>query len=108
MDDTQTDIPLARSVADIKTPQAARYMTQLCKHFEHKLPVTYDAETGIIPFSIGICRLRAGAGALTLSAEAADASALAQVQDVVARHLVRFAFREEMHIDWQAAEACGA
>ncbi len=34
---------------------------------------------------------------------APDAAHLAQLQDVVARHLLRFAFREEMKIDWHAA-----
>jgi uncharacterized protein len=28
---------------------------------------------------------------------------LAQLQDVVVRHLVRFAFRETLRIDWRAA-----
>lgn len=72
-----------------------RYLSQLCKHFEHKLPVTYDGPAGEIVFSAGACRLHAGDGVLTLSLEAPDAASLAQVQDVVARHLLRFAFREE-------------
>lgn len=86
------------SVARLGTKLPARYMTQLCKHFEHKLPVTYDATSGTITFSSGVCALRAEDGVLALSLSAADPAALAQVQDVVARHLVRFAFREEMHI----------
>ena len=45
---------------------------------------------------------RAAEGVLTLSVEAADAPALTQLQDVVARHLLRFAFREDVRIDWQA------
>ena len=91
-----------RSVARVATKLPARYMTQLCKHFEHKLPVTYDATTGTITFSLGICALQAEDGVLVLSLTAGDPAALAQLQDVVARHLVRFAFREEMHIIWQS------
>ncbi|MBU8539318.1 DUF2218 domain-containing protein [Falsiroseomonas tokyonensis] len=34
---------------------------------------------------------------------AADAAKLAQLQDVVARHLLRFAFREEMQVAWHPA-----
>ena len=90
------------SVARVGTKLPARYLTQLCKHFEHKLPVTYDATTGTITFSSGVCALQAEEGVLALSLSAADPAALAQLQDVVARHLVRFAFREEMHIVWQA------
>ena len=89
-----------RSHAEIATPQAARYLTQLCKHFQHKLPVTLEDGSGEISFSIGTCRLRADAAVLTLSLEAADAPHLDQLQDVVARHLLRFAFRESLHIDW--------
>lgn len=91
------------SVAEIATPQAGRYLTQLCKHFQHKRPVTYDEHSGHIDFTIGDCRLRADAGALTLSLEAPDQQQLAQLQDVVARHLLRFAFREEMQIAWRPA-----
>ena len=38
-----------------------------------------------------------------MTVEASDPEALAQLQDVVARHLERFAFREELAIDWTAA-----
>ena len=37
---------------------------------------------------------------LRLIATANGDAQLEQVQDVVARHLVRFAFREELTIDW--------
>jgi len=96
-------VACVRSTAEIATAQARRYMIQLCKHFEHKLPVTYDDHTGRIALSVGVCRLAAAGDRLTLSGEAPDAAQLAQLQDVVARHLVRFAFREEMQIDWRAA-----
>jgi hypothetical protein len=80
-----------------------RYLTQLCKHFQHKRPVAQEGATGHIAFAAGDCLLRAGPGALTLSLEAEDAPRLAQLQDVVARHLLRFAFREDMRIDWHSA-----
>lgn len=93
----------ARSQARIPTEKASRYLQQLCKHFEHKLPVTFDPQAGAITFAVGACTLAADEDALTLSLEAADEAQLAQLQDVVARHLVRFAFREELAIDWQPA-----
>jgi uncharacterized protein len=86
--------------ANIPTPHAKRYLTQLCKHFQHKLPVTLDEATGQITFSIGVCRLSADEGVLTLTLQAADAAQMTQLQDVVARHLLRFAFREDLQIDW--------
>ena len=30
---------MSTSTAEIATPLASRYMSQLCKHFQHKLPV---------------------------------------------------------------------
>ena len=92
-----------QSTAEITTKLAGRYMTQLCKHFQHKLPVTLDDTSGHIAFSIGDCRLHADAGRLTLSLDSPDEAQLLQLQDVVARHLLRFAFRETMQIVWRPA-----
>jgi uncharacterized protein len=88
------------SVATVATPNASRYLQQLCKHFQHKLPVTFDPHSGQIVYSIGDCRLVAGEAVLTLLVMSQDAGRLEQLQDVVARHLLRFAFREDMKIDW--------
>ena len=100
MSDTQT---IARNSAAIATPLAGRYLVQLCKHFEHKRPVTYDAASGHIGFSAGDCRLRAEPGSLTVTVEAPDEPQLAQLQEVVARHLLRFAFRESLQVEWRDA-----
>ncbi len=89
------------ATAEIATPQAKRYLSQLCKHFQHKLPVTLDDASGHIVFSIGDCHLLADDGRLTLSLQAPDEAQLLQLQDVVARHLLRFAFRETMDIVWR-------
>ena len=87
----------------IPTEQASRYLQQLCKHFAHKLPATFDEQLGQIVFSIGECRLAATEGVLRLSLESPNAAEMPQLQDVVERHLVRFAFREELKMDWRAA-----
>lgn len=94
----------ARSIATVATDKASRYLQQLCKHFAHKLPVEFDPQQGSIAFPIGTCRLAAEDAGLRLSCEASDAGQLAQLQDVIERHLVRFAFREnELAVIWQAA-----
>ena len=92
-----------RSVADVATPHASRYLQQLCKHFAHRLPVTFDPAAGHIAFDGGDCRLAATDGLLSLTVTASGAEQRARLEDVVARHLVRFAFREDMTIDWRAA-----
>ncbi len=94
---------LLRNVDDIATPNASKYLQQLCKHFSHKLPATFDEQSGRVTFTIGECDLSAEAGALKISLTAADNERMAQLQDVVARHLVRFAFREELIFNWRPA-----
>ena len=106
MNDTVTPAasPLdARSTATVPTASASRYLQQLCKHFAHKRSVEFDKMSGVIALSAGDCRLRAGDDALMLDLTAPDAESLLRLQDTVERHLVRFAFREEMRIDWRAA-----
>jgi len=95
---------MTTATAKVTTPLAARYLTQLCKHFDHKLPVILGNETagpvtGSIQFSSGLCALSAADGVLSISVE--SEGALEQLQDVVARHLVRFAFREPLEVHWQ-------
>lgn len=98
----------ARSIAAVRTEHASRYLQQLCKHFAHKLPVTFDPQSGQIEFSIGICRLRASGETLTLDLVAGEAGEMPQLQDVVMRHLVRFAFSEALAIEWTEAAEQGA
>jgi len=94
---------MKQSEARIKSERASIYLQQLCKHFAHRLPVEFTPEQGQITFSVGTCRLAASGDELTLSAEAADDAQLSQLQDVVARHLLRFAFRDPPTITWIAA-----
>jgi len=92
------------SVSRVSIAKPRRYLGQLCKHFEHKLPVTYaeDYHTGRIEFSVGLCELDAdeAQGMLTMRVRAATEADLDRLQDVVARHLVRFAFRETLDLTW--------
>lgn len=89
-----------QATAEIPTAHASRYLQQLCKHFAHKLPVTFDPTDGTIGFDIGACKLHATGETLSLAVESPDAAQLDRLKDVVERHLVRFAFREELAIAW--------
>jgi uncharacterized protein len=91
------------STARVATETPGRYLGQLCKHFEHKLPVAFTPTHGQISFDFGVCVLDAEAGTLVMRAEAEDAESLAKTQEVVARHLERFAFREPPQIVWEAS-----
>ena len=92
------------SAAHVPTELPRRYLAQLCKHFQHRLPVTFDDTHGQITFASGLCEVEAAADGLTLHVRAADEAALAQVEDVVARHLKRFAFREEPEVRWSRVD----
>lgn len=95
---------MMHSEALVPTPLARRYLGQLCKHFEHRLEVTYTATDGMIRFPTRTCRVEAREDQLVLRVEAEDAARLAQVQDVTQRHLLRFAFRDAAVIEWRALQ----
>jgi len=91
----------ATSIARIATPKARGYMIQLCKHFSHKVEATYTDTTGRIAFGERVCELDSSQPdvlAITLHAE--NDAGLHAIEDVVARHLVRFAFKEDLAIQW--------
>lgn len=92
-----------QSTATVPTPNASRYLQQLAKHFGHKVPATFDAAAGEIAFPFGLCHLAAEEGALRLTVDAGDEAALTRLREVIASHLIRFAFREDLAVDWQPA-----
>ena len=91
------------SEARVPTAMARRYLGQLCKHFAHKLPVALAEDHGRIEFPAGVCTLDAEAGTLVMRLAAGDEAALAKLEDVVARHLERFSFRDKPEVRWTRA-----
>jgi catechol 2,3-dioxygenase len=92
-----------RSRANVVTDRPSPYLLQLCKHFRHKLDVTFDERRGTIPFAFGRCELHAGDGVLELEATAATADELARVEHVIGSHLERFGRRHELSVSWSRA-----
>lgn len=93
-----------QSIASVPTASAARYLSQLCKHWSHRFEVEFDAQSGRIALPLGVCRLTAGPDALGIVLEAADEDGLVKMEQVVADHLNRFAFREgELVFAWVRA-----
>jgi len=93
-----------RSTAVVPTASASRYLQQLCKHWSHKFAVTFDATQGHVPLPVGGGDLSAGDMGLTVQCAAATPEDLERMQQVVATHLERFAFREgELVFQWQQA-----
>lgn len=92
------------SVAVVETDAPARYAKQLLSHLGRKVavePLPDEPEpAGRLVFAYGTGDVRPGSDALELRATAGDAESLARVQDVVARHLVRFGARRELVVSW--------
>jgi hypothetical protein len=89
-----------KSTALVRAEMPGRYMRQMCSHFAHKLPTTSEGDSGRIEFPSGMCQIEATTDTLLLTVEAENAEDLTELQDVIARHLVRFAWREELQIEW--------
>ena len=97
-----------QSHARVATDKAARYMTQLAKHWSHKFEVVYDETSALFPLPLGTCHMTAHADGLDITLEAADLEGLTRLEDVVAKHLDRFAFREgELKYVWTRAWFAG-
>jgi hypothetical protein len=91
------------SRADVATEHASRYLQQLCKHWAHKFPVEFDPHHGAIQLSLGRAVMDADDKALHIAVAADDDASLERLESVVADHIKRFAFREELTFDWRKA-----
>ena len=90
------------AVVRVPTAHASRYLQQLCKHWSHKFPVEFTPQNGRIEMSAGVLILDADAEGLGLRLTA-EPDNLERMEGVVAEHLKRFAFKEELAFDWKAA-----
>ncbi len=83
------------------TAHASKYLQQLCKHWSHKGEVSFDETRGSVTFRTGNrVELVAHEDRLSLQAATGPRGDLALWQDVIDAHLCRFAFREELTINW--------
>ena len=62
--------------AYVATDTPARYISRLCKHFAHKIPVSFDEQQGRIEFGSGLALLQAEADGLRLSVQSASSEGL--------------------------------
>ena len=92
------------TAARVPTAKGSRYLQQLCKHWGHKLDVTFDPGHGEVKFPNALCVMDAEPDVLVVRVKVEDPAESARMQDVVARHLDRFAFREApLSFNWQPA-----
>ncbi|SOB86795.1 hypothetical protein SAMN06297144_1905 [Sphingomonas guangdongensis] len=102
------------TTARTPTEHAAKYLQQLCKHWQHNLAVEFTADHGTIVFprdargadwaGDATVAFDAEANALLTRIDASEPGQLEALKGAVARHLDRFAFREApLAFDWQDA-----
>jgi caffeoyl-CoA O-methyltransferase len=91
------------STARVETGRPERYIKQLASHLGRRIPAE-AGDDGRMTLTLrqGRCELVPASAFLELTAVADDAEALTGVQDVVTRHLLRFATQEELTVTWSA------
>lgn len=99
-----TETVSVTTAARVPTASGSRYLQQLCKHWGHKLEVNFDRQHGEVKFPNALCVMDAEADVLVVQVTVDDPAESERMQEVVARHLDRFAFREApLSFDWQSA-----
>jgi uncharacterized protein len=102
------------STTEIPTENGSRYLQQLCKHWAHKLTVDFTSGQGRITFpkdgrsgswsQDATVILTAHPAHLECRIEASETGQRDALQDVLASHLDRFAFREApLTFNWKNA-----
>jgi hypothetical protein len=89
------------SCAFVTTDTPARYISRLCKHFAHKIPVSFDEHQGRIEFGTGQATLTAENQGLRLLVESASSEDLQRLEGVVGSHFERFAWQQQLTLNWQ-------
>ena len=85
---------MKHQIGQYETARASKYLQQLCKHFAHKVEVTFDSNQGDVDFSFGPATLCADESALIVTLQGDSEAALKKGRMVIDTHLQRFAFRE--------------
>jgi hypothetical protein len=96
---------MTTTTARLDTEHPERFIKQLVSHLGNRLETSApDPRHGSVHMPDGgTCELTADATGISLSAEAATDDDLARIQDVVARHLLRFTDIPALTTDWAPA-----
>ncbi len=92
------------SEADVPTEHAVSYLRQLCRHWSHKFAVTFDDAHGRIELPATVCTLDAAAASLRVRLDLNAEADQERMEHVVAEHLQRFGFKEQLVFDWKRSD----
>lgn len=99
----QADLPdgIRRvSNAEVATEKGIKYMKTLCNHFARKADASYSDNKGTVKFPFGECEMIASEHSLQLMVAAESETMLDRTRFVVADHLIRFAPKESLEVNW--------
>lgn len=82
------------SSARFSTANGSKYLQQLCKHFAHKIEVSFDEHRGRAVLGPGPVELSADETGLSVTVSAEDVRGIIEARYIVDKHLVTFAFRD--------------
>ena len=85
---------MTQQTGTFQTLHASKYLQQMCKHFAHKVDVTYSETRGDAVMPFGAASFDATADLLTVSLKVETDAQLEQARHVIDIHLKKFAFRE--------------
>ena len=88
------------ATALIETDRPERWAKQLASHFSHRCETEPHPEGTLVHFSAGDGVIGVRGGELLLVAYAQTLEQLTEVQNVLGRHLERFAAREALTVSW--------
>ncbi|MGR3634734.1 MAG: DUF2218 domain-containing protein [Shimia sp.] len=88
------------STTRISTTKASGYLQQLCKHFVHETEIEFTPFDEKISFGFGTGVLQAPGNTLTITPEAHSNKGCDKPKHVLASHLERVSFREDLTINW--------
>lgn len=96
------EAPSSSSQSVVHTDRPERYGKQLVAHLGRRNGGSWSADSasGWIDFEVGRATLTAREGELHLRIDAA-AEDLPRLEDVLARHLIRFGERDHLTVTWQ-------
>ena len=92
---------MAQQQGEALTPDAARVMRRLCRHWSHKFPVRFDDTSGEIQINDVQVAMRAAPDRLHVTLDNPAGDIPQRLPGVVAEHLVRMAGTEPpLQVDW--------
>jgi hypothetical protein len=91
------------SMARVPIRNPERYIKQVCSHLSRRLRTEFAGDSGVIWRDGDRCVMETEPRTLVLTASAVTSERLAALQDVIARHLERFATVQQVQVRWEPA-----